>query len=112
METFDLVPELPVRRISRHRAVATPAGAGFVQRKRIWQEELRTWVLTFKNSPESALTRLKSLWALTAGPVLGMTFTPPGESATTVRFVGDELVYSRGPGGVTFSATVTLEEVR
>lgn len=110
-ETFDLSPEFPMGVSVKRRVIQTPAEQGFVQRKDLWGFNLRIFTLRWDNLTEAGARRLLVLWEAAEGPVLKMNFTPPGEAATSVRFVGSTLALRR-KSAVSYSADVILEEVR
>lgn len=68
------------------------------------------WELTF-DSLDILLDEIERAWSLTYGPVLTISYTPPGGSATEVRFAANTLDRVR-ESVATGSCTIVLEEIR
>lgn len=108
-ETYDIPSEFSMGFSYHRRGERTPS-EGFVQAKDLWGFTLRDFRLRYGNLNEPGARRLMILWKLTYASVLNMSFTPPGESVTTVRFKGRPTI--RQLAVDRYEALVTLEEVR
>jgi hypothetical protein len=95
---------------SQRRAVQSPIESGQSRARQINERALRRWELTF-DSIDGILTEVERAWALTFGPVLSISYTPPGGSAVDVRFAEDTLERVRR-NAAAGSVTVILEEIR
>lgn len=112
VDTFNVCSAYGLRVSTRRRANQTGAGAGFVQRKTLWPEgDLRTFTLVLSPINSAEVARLRELWTKTRGGVLSMTYTPPDDAATEVRFA-DGALRLRPLNGEFSSCTLTLEEIR
>ena len=112
VDTFNVCSAYGLRVSTRRRAVQTGASQGFVQRKTLWPEgDLRTFTLVLSPINAAEVARLRQLWTTTRGGVLSMTYTPPDDTATEVRFA-DRALRFQSINGEFSSCTVRLEEIR
>jgi len=108
--TFDMCPGFEISEVSERRAVSTPNQSPVVRAREINERPVRIWELRWEKNTSQAIVRIRQLWALTCGPVLNLTWTPPNASAMEVRFADPELPYVRESANAT-SITLRLEEV-
>ena len=107
--TWTLCPARVVETTMR-RAVQSPTDSGHSRGRQINQRSLRSWELVY-DSFDLIIDEIERAWAITKGPVLAVSFTPPGGSAVDVRFASNTLERVRR-SVATGSATIVLEEIR
>lgn len=95
---------------SQRRAVQSPIESGQSRARQINERALRRWELVY-NSLDGILDEVERAWATTYGPVLAISYTPPGGSAVEVRFARDTLTRAR-TSVASGQVTVVLEEIR
>jgi len=83
---------------------------GHSRGREINERPLRRWTLTY-SSTDLILDEVERAWAATYGPVLALSYTPPGESAIEVRFAANTLQRVR-TSVATGQVTIVLEEIR
>ena len=108
---FDLCSPFPVQIDYRRAAVSTPSARTFAGRRTTWTEgDLRVFRMRWSQANMADAARVKSLWGA-AGRTIAMNYTPPGGTATLVRFAMPSLQITRR-NAVSYSFGVELEEVR
>lgn len=95
---------------SIRKAYQTGSDLGHSRGRQVNQRELRQWELTY-DSLDLILDEVERAWSATKGPVLSLSYTPPGGSALEVRFASNTLERVRRSTS-TGSCTIVLEEVR
>jgi len=107
--TLTLAPEFPLVRTSRRRAYTTAAESGFAQRRQVHEREIRTWALSLPHATIGDAVNVWDAWALAAGTVLDLDWTPPGESSARVHFTRQPSVTRLS--AVQYAIDLELEEV-
>lgn len=116
MTIFAIDPER-VEYMRTSRVLASPPESGFVQVRRVQtatsddseKVERQSWVLAWEFASRADWTAIDGYWNTTKGGALGMTWTPPGGSALSVRMTDWQAESNAEARG--YRINVTLEEI-
>ena len=88
----------------------TPGSSGFSSARQVPDLPPRRWEVSVPTErPERLLQLVRARWRAAGGPVAAISWVPPGEGATTVRF--DERTFSVAlRNGASASVRFVLEE--